>query len=163
MQSLQTEFSDRLIGLSGGRSGLRSLMKITATPPGDAGSAPVLDFVASDDTLDRYDEIIDAAGWRLENYRRNPVFQNSHKYGDIIFTLGKSLVTEVRNIGGRTALFQRIQFATNVNPMAKICYGLYKGGFLRAVSVGFIPIRWEEGQSRCAIPPQIFGAGTART
>jgi hypothetical protein len=32
----------------------------------------------------------------LENYLRNPVFQNSHQYGDILFTLGKALVTEIR-------------------------------------------------------------------
>ncbi len=75
------------------------------------------------------------------NYRRNPVFQNAHQYGDIIFTLGKALVTEVRE--GR--LYQRIEFATEVNPMARIAYGLYRGGFLNAVSVGFIPLRWENG------------------
>src|SRR5712675_12270 len=28
--------------------------------------------------------------------------------------------------------------------MAKIAYGLYKGKFLNAVSVGFVPIRWED-------------------
>jgi hypothetical protein len=58
--------------------------------------AAILDFISSDETLDRYDEIIVASGWRLENYRRNPVFQNSHQYGDILFTLGKALITEVR-------------------------------------------------------------------
>src|SRR5207244_1978655 len=57
------------------------------------------------------------------------------------FTLGKALATEVR--GGK--LFQRIQFATDVNPMAKIAYGLYRAKFLSAVSVGFIPLRWEDG------------------
>ena len=29
--------------------------------------------------------------------------------------------------------------------MAKIAYGLYKGKFLNAVSVGFIPLKWENG------------------
>jgi phage head maturation protease len=29
--------------------------------------------------------------------------------------------------------------------VARIAYGLYKGGFLNAVSVGFIPLRWEDG------------------
>ena len=31
--------------------------------------------------------------------------------------------------------------------MARIAYGLYKGKFLNAVSVGFIPIRWETGSA----------------
>jgi hypothetical protein len=115
-------------------------------PPADPGSPQsspvparaVLDFIASNETLDRYREVIVASGWRLENYRRNPVFQNAHQYGDILFTLGKALITEVRG----TQLFQRIEFATEANPMARIAYALYRGGFLNAVSVGFIPLRW---------------------
>ena len=66
------------------------------------------------------------------------------KWGDIIFTLGKALTTEVR--GGK--LFQRIQFATEVNPIAKIAYGLYQGNFLNAVSVGFVPVRWVDGNGK---------------
>jgi hypothetical protein len=107
-----------------------------------------LDFVASDESLDRYNEIISASGWKLDNYLRNPVFQNAHQYGDILFTLGRALVTEVRQVGRaspRAVLFQRIQFACDINPMAKIAYGLYKGKFLNAVSVGFVPLRWEDG------------------
>ena len=119
--------------------------------PSEAGAAnaggcgATLDFVASTATLDRYHEVIEPAGWRLDSYRRNPVFQNAHNYGDILFTLGKALCTEVRTVNGGPALFQRIQFATEVNPVARIAYGLYKGGFLNAVSVGFIPLRWEDG------------------
>jgi hypothetical protein len=37
-----------------------------------------------------------------------------------------------------------------VNPIARIAYGLYKGAFLNAVSVGFVPIRWEDGASSAA-------------
>ena len=51
---------------------------------------------------------------------------------------------------GGQALCQRIQFATEVNPVARIAYGLYKGGFLNAVSVGFIPLRWEDGGASSA-------------
>lgn len=159
-----------MIQLPGGRTGLRALISVeTRDPqsaagapasPGDCAETPVLDFVASNDTLDRYREIIEPAGWRLDAYRRNPVFQNAHQYGDILFTLGKALITEVRSCSLSCSfaeesdnptlhqskyLFQRIQFATDVNPMARIAYGLYKGKFLNAVSVGFVPIRWETG------------------
>jgi len=104
----------------------------------------------SDATLDRYGESITAAGWKLENYQRNPVFQNAHQYGDILFTLGRAVTTEIR--AGK--LVQRIQFATDANPMARIAYNLYKGKFLTAVSVGFIPIKWEDGSesSSSSIP-----------
>ena len=147
------------VALHDGRAGVRALVQVevresrTEIENGkskieEAGagevrggeSAAVLDFVASTAAVDRYHEIIEPGGWRLESYRRNPVFQNAHNYGDILFTLGKALVTEVR--GG--ALYQRIEFATEVNPVARIAYGLYRGGFLNAVSVGFIPLRWEK-------------------
>src|SRR5512144_3008054 len=86
-------FSTRLVSLPGGAPGLRTPLHVTATEPADANGTPIVDFVASDETLDRYDEIITPAGWDLTAYRRNPVFQTSHQYGDIIFTLGKALIT----------------------------------------------------------------------
>jgi hypothetical protein len=55
-------------------------------------------------------------------------------------------------------LFQRVQFAVDANPMARIAHALYKGKFLNAVSVGFIPLLWENGdrpsptQSRRSTP-----------
>src|SRR6266566_111327 len=160
------------VTLHDGRAGLRGGIAVDIGEPtveqlsrdgvdrvatGEPGA--ILDFIASDETLDRYEEIICAGGWRLDNYQRNPVFQNAHKYGDIIFTLGRALVTEVRAVAGRQVLFQRVEFATAHNPMAKIAYGLYKGKFLNAVSVGFIPLRWEnadgseQGNSQgCGLP-----------
>jgi hypothetical protein len=145
---LTTEFSDRLITLSDGRAGLRGAMHVEVR---ENSCNSCLDFTASDETLDRYGEIISASGWRLENYRRNPVFQNAHQYGDVIFTLGKALATEVRD----GSLSQRIEFATEVNPMARIAYGLYKGKFLNAVSVGFVPIRWQDGSQKSIAPNEI--------
>src|SRR5438445_13131846 len=154
MAANSTNIIPELVPLHDNRPGLRSLLQVkvrdvVASSAGDGeaagSSSPVLDFIASTATLDRYREIIEPAGWRLDSYRNNPVFQNAHNYGDILFTLGKALSTEVRTVNGGHALCQRIQFATEVNPVARIAYGLYKGGFLNAVSVGFIPLRWEDG------------------
>jgi len=148
-----SEFYGRLIPLCDGRPGLRATLQIQAQSTDPQSPAlnplPVIDFVSSDATLDRYDEIISPAGWRLDNYRHNPVFQNAHQYGDIIFTLGKALITEVRTTPF-PHLFQRIEFAVDVNPMARVAYGLYRNKFLNAVSVGFIPIRWENGDGSVA-------------
>ncbi len=134
-------FADRLVALSDGRPGLRGGLLTETRVPDEAGDRPIIDFIASSEALDRCQEIIRASGWRLEAYRRNPVFQNAHQYGDVLFTLGRALVTEVRD----GHLFQRIEFAVNANPLAKIAYDLYRGKFLNAVSVGFLPIRWENG------------------
>jgi len=141
--SVQTvEQLERATTLSNGSKGIRTQLPVAITIPKDLGAdAAVIDMRASDDTLDRYGEVILASGWQLENYRANPVIQNAHKYGDIIYTIGKALKTEVQ---GRE-LVQRWQFAVDINPMARIAYGLYKGGFLNTSSVGFIPIKWENG------------------
>jgi len=153
---LHSELSERLVTLCDGRSGLRTGLQVDIREPSPvvpspaagndhaASNSATLDFIASDETLDRCDEIIAATGWRLESYRRNPVFQNAHQYGDVIFTLGKAILTEVRLVSGRPALFQSVRFAVDANPMARITYALYKGKFLNAVSVGFIPLRWED-------------------
>jgi hypothetical protein len=146
--------TDKMVMLSDGSYGLRGTIQTEVREPissgeGEpSGSQPTLDFISSDETIDRYDEIVSASGWRLSNYLRNPVFQNAHQYGDILFTLGRALITEVRSVSGRSVLFQRIQFATEANPLAKIAYGLYKGQFLKAVSVGFVPLRWEDGTAQ---------------
>lgn len=138
---LENQFGERAVKLCDGRTGLRGGLAVKATAPSEYGDKPVIRFTASDETLDRYDEVVSIAGWKLEPYKRNPVFQNSHKYGDILFTLGKSLLTETKDTG----LMMDIEFATSINPVAQVGYQLYKGGFLNAVSVGFIPIRWENG------------------
>lgn len=164
----QTSNSPLPVTLHNGTVGLRALLQIETREPGpstlDSGPpTAVLDFISSTATLDRYQEIIEPAGWQLASYRRNPVFQNAHNYSDILFTLGKALITEIRpfpreapnklstpNSHPSTVLYQRIQFATDVNPIARIAYGLYKGAFLNAVSVGFVPIRWEDGPASTA-------------
>src|SRR5436190_23199687 len=118
---------------SDGREAIRGSLHIEIREPsslaaqGEGSSEPILEFIASDESLDRYDEVICASGWKLTNYQKNPVFQNNHQTGDIIHTLGRALLTEVRIMGDREVLYQRIKFATEANPIARIAYGLYKG------------------------------------
>src|SRR5712671_2803572 len=118
---------------------LRRQIHPAASIPPDADHAPpnTIDFRSSDSSLDRYQEVITVGGWKLDTYRKNPVVQNAHNYCSLADTIGKSLITEVRG----DYLFQRVQFAVEENPMARLAFGLYRGGFLNAVSVGFIPLR----------------------
>ena len=139
------QLTHRLCTLGNGQKGLRTQLPVEVTIPAES-TDPVIDIRVSDETVDRYGEIITAGGWRLDHYRNNPVIQNAHQYGDVIFTLGKALRTEV--VG--SALVQRWQFAIEANPYARIAYGLYRGGFLNTASVGFIPIRWEDGTQQTA-------------
>lgn len=142
MNAKLSEFGERLIALSTTRQGLRVQLSLKATP--DKEDSDLLHMLASNDTLDRYDEVIDANGWQLDRYRRNPVIQNSHQYGDILHTIGRAETTEVVN----GSLVQVWRFATKENPMAKIARDLYRGRFLNASSVGFIPHEWENGDTK---------------
>src|SRR3954470_12647018 len=72
---------------------VRSQLPVTATP--DDSDSDLLHIRASDETLDRSREVITASGWRLDTYNRNPVIQNAHQYGDIIFTIGRAEKTWV--------------------------------------------------------------------
>src|SRR5688572_11441805 len=123
---------------------IRAQLRVSVTP--DSTDPDLLHIRASDETLDRYKEVIVASGWRLDNYLRNPVIQNAHQYGDIIFTVGRAEKTWVSG----NALLQTWRFASNENPFAKIARDLYRGKFLKAASVGFVPLRWEDGTENSA-------------
>jgi HK97 family phage prohead protease len=142
MKELKTEFGERVVLLGSGVDGLRMQLSVKATP--DPVDDDLLTMVASDATLDRYDEVVQVSGWLLDNYQRNPVIQNAHQYGDIIFTIGKAEWTRVEG----DALKQQWRFASAANPMAKVARDLYRGGFLNASSVGFVPMDWENGSEK---------------
>ena len=121
---------------------VRAQLGVSVTP--DGADTDVLHIRVSDETLDRYKEVIVASGWRLDNYLRNPVIQNAHQYGDIIFTIGRAEKTWVSG----NALLQTWRFASTENPFAKIARDLYRGRFLQAASVGFVPLKWEDGTEK---------------
>lgn len=89
--------------------------------------------VASTEAPDRMGDVIEADGWELENFKANPVVPWAHEYSSP--PVGKALETKVEN--GR--LYFKPKFAVDEYPFAKIIFDLYKGGYLRAFSVGFIP------------------------
>ncbi len=98
------------------------------------------DFIASDQTLDSYKEIIRAAGWKFDLFAKNSPLVDSHDYHSIDKQLGSILSWEIRD--GK--LHERAKFAIDVpeNALARLAWGMIKGGYLRAVSVGFFPVKY---------------------
>lgn len=135
-----TEFGERVVTLNTGAKGLRGGLKCTVKDV--AGDAPVMDFIASDETLDRYNELIKLDGWQLDNFRANPVIPDCHDYSSIAKILGRAQSIEVKD--GR--LVNRVEFCLD-NPMGNLAYKMAKGGFLKSQSVGFIPLEWENGKN----------------
>lgn len=88
-----------------------------------------LTFVASDESEDRMGDVVRAGGWDLDQYKRNPVFLWAHDYSRT--PVGRSVwigVESARLLS--TVVFAPTDFAREVE-------ALYRGQFLRAVSVGF--------------------------
>ena len=84
---------------------------------------------------DRKGDVIDANGWELDGYRRNPVFLWAHDRSRP--PIGKSQRIWVAD----GALYAEVEFAPT--DFASEIAGLYERGFMRGVSVGFLPLETE--------------------
>lgn len=117
---------------------------------GAGSGSTALTLVASVETEDRAGDLIEAAGWELDAYCRNPVVLWAHDY--LRPPIGRSLRTWVE---GRS-LMATVEFAPM--PFAQEIRALYEGGFMRGVSVGF---RALESESRAG-PSTASGHGSGR-
>ena len=99
----------------------------------------VCDYVASDETVDCYQEVIKADGWRFTNFSKNSPFVDSHNYDCIDRLLGQ--VIDYRVDGDK--LIERVQWAVDIaeQPLAMLGWKMTVAGYLKAVSVGFFPKR----------------------
>lgn len=96
-----------------------------------------MDFVLSDETIDRYGDVVKAEGWVLSNFRKNPIALFGHSSS---FPIGTW--SNVRVEGGK--LVGRLVLAAR-GTSARIdeLLSLVQQGILRAVSVGFRPMESE--------------------
>jgi HK97 family phage prohead protease len=100
-----------------------------------------IEIVGSTATRDRDDEVIVADGIDLRNYKKNPVVLPAHDYWQPAIGRAKSVKLE----NGKLKF--RIEFPEEgVNPVADIYRKLYKSGFMKASSIGFIPKEWNLGK-----------------
>lgn len=86
---------------------------------------------------DRTGEVLDPEGADLKNFRKNPVVLLSHNYSQP--PIGRALWIKKSKEG----ILSKVQFAET--QIADDVYNLYKGGFMKAFSVGFVPKEWEDG------------------
>jgi hypothetical protein len=97
-----------------------------------------LNFIISTNKVDRSLDSISPDGWELEAYKRNPVVLWAHD----ATMVPPAKATEIAIVGGK--LKAKAEFVPKENgavgAFADGLLQLYKGGFLNATSVGFLPI-----------------------
>jgi len=109
-----------------------------------------LDFVLSDATVDRYGEIVEPDGWDLKNFKKNPIALFGHNSS---FPVGKW--TDLRVEDGK--LKARLNLAKRgTSYRLDELIGLVEQGILRAVSVGFRPIKSEPMDPERPFGPQKY-------
>lgn len=97
-----------------------------------------VEFVLSDATPDRYGDVIEATGWMLKEFESNPIALFNHNPD---FPIGRWV--NVKVVGGK--LKGTLQMAPR-GTSARIdeLLNLVEAGILRAVSVGFLPVEYEQ-------------------
>ena len=81
---------------------------------------------------DRHGEIVDQKSWQMDDYLKNPVVLFGHDHNQP--AIGK-IINLFFNAEGN--LEGEIQFAAKEYEFANTIFKLYKGGYMRAFSVGF--------------------------
>ncbi len=93
-----------------------------------------MEFILSDATPDRYDDVILADGWDLRNFQKNPIALFNHNPD---FPVGRWEGLNVKNGGLRGHLTMA---PAGTSPRHDELRALVDAGILRAVSVGFRPV-----------------------
>ena len=98
-----------------------------------------LDAIFSSENEDRHGDVV-MQNFDLKAYKKNPVILNSREHSDATEVVGKASNVKIKD--GK--LQGKITFAVDENPKAKIIFDLFKGGFLNAFSIGFIPKEFDD-------------------
>ena len=94
-------------------------------------------FVASEESVDRLGDVIEAAGWRLDAFKRNPVLMFAHAYSTPpVGTVPRVWIAD-------TQLLNTVRFDEG-DEFALLLKGKYERGVMRAESVGFRPLEFEQ-------------------
>lgn len=96
-------------------------------------------FVASDESVDRYGDVVRAAGWELGEFRQNPVLLWGHDSSEPPI----GTVDDIR-VEGKQLIAETSFASDDANPFAGKIRRLVEAGIVKAVSVGFLPIKMKQ-------------------
>lgn len=90
-------------------------------------------------TADRSGDIVEPKGAKLTNFRKNPVVLMAHNYQGLPIAKAKDLAKTDNGITAKVIFPDE-----GIYSLADTVYNLYKNGFMKAWSIGFIPIKSED-------------------
>lgn len=102
-----------------------------------AGAADGMEFVLSDATVDSYGDMVEPSGWDLKRFKKNPIALFGHSNGFPIGTW-EDVRVEDGKLKGRLVM-AKAGTSYRLDELRR----LVEQGILRAVSVGFRPIKAE--------------------
>jgi hypothetical protein len=121
-------------GQPGFRATLAAEIRITSEKDG------IVEYIASDETIDSYREIIRVDGWQFDLFDKNAPFVDTHNYYTIKNLLGEVLDWRIDKRNRR--LIETVKWAKDVqrNELAQLGWAMLTAGYgPKAVSVGFMP------------------------
>jgi len=107
------------------------------------GKDRTLRFVISTERVARDGDIVRVSGWEFDDFRANPVVLAFHDH--YIPAVGR--VADISVVTGENPRIEAdVEFAglEQLHELAETMYALYRDGFMRAVSVGFMPLAYED-------------------
>jgi HK97 family phage prohead protease len=96
----------------------------------------MVEFIITDESIDRMSDKISIDGWELDNYEKNPVVLWAHSHYDP--PVGKATTLDVNK--KKKQIRSITEFTPkDLNPLGYMIYQMYLQKFMNAVSVGFKP------------------------
>jgi len=120
-------------GVTKGPRGYRVACKGAVVPA--EGSERRLRVTMTTDVRDRHGDVLEPGGAHIASYLKNPVVLWAHDYKALPIGRCESVARE------GTSLKAELVFAPT--DFGREVYDLYAKGFLRAWSVGFLPLEWD--------------------
>ncbi len=98
-----------------------------------------LNVTITTNTVDRSGDIVEPKGAKLVNFRKNPVVLMAHDYQGLPIGKASNLEKTENGINAKVTFPEE-----GVYPLADTVYNMYKQKYMRAWSIGFIPIKSED-------------------
>lgn len=111
---------------------------------GDPEGEGPLSFILSTASPDRSNDVVMQDGWRLDNYRKNPVMLWAHDYSQRPVAKSPTVFVE-----GGQLVARGVEFVPrDLYELGWSVGQLYRKGFMSAVSVGFQPVKFAWNEER---------------